>query len=1283
MRTFTFLAVFLVIPTLGLSATLYVPGSYSTIQEAIDSAQNDDRIIVSAGTYVENINFKGLSIRVQGATGPDFTFIDGNQTGSVVTFASGEGAGSRLEGFSIFNGSGTYLEAPFNDFCGGGIFCDGASPTLENNIVYSCTSSYGAGIFCTDSADAEILKNTVFGNSATVGAGIFCRDSSPLIFDNRIAGNPAGYGGGGIACWLTSAPLIVNNQIFDNTSGSGGGAGIRVYNNSSPQIINNTIHGNVSTSGSGGGLLIKNSFVSVINTIFWDNDSADLSEIWVGHSSTPSVLDIDFSDVQDGLAAVIVIAPSTVNWGAGMIDADPILHDPAIGDCHLEQDPPQPGIFNPCVDTGDPTSMLLDGSTRTDDVLDSGIVDMGYHYMAPVPDEPEIYEVMPETGHVAGGTAVTISGDYFTDTADTTVTFDGISAGDLVVVDVNTITCTTPAHVSGTVDVTVTNSNGFDTLVSGFTYNFEPIVSSVDPDNGPVAGGTAVTISGDYFTDTADTTVTFDGISAGDLVVVDVNTITCTTPAHVSGAVDVTVTNSNGSGTLVSGFNYYPIVIHVPGDYTSIQEAIDASHNGGTVLVEPGVYVEAINFYGKAIVLRSDIDGVSATEDIAPEATWIDGNFLGSVITFDNGEGTETQIRGFSIYNGLGDTYSGGGVTCLGASPTISDNIIISNDSLDSGGGICVRESASPVITNNLIYENSADFYGAGIAIYDSSPTITNNTLVQNSVTGIGGYGGGISIWGGDPVITNTIVWANSATNDSGIYLNSGVPQITYCTVEGGWTGVGNIDRDPLFLNAARSNFRLSWQSACVDAGINSAPSLPALDLDGNTRIHDGNGDLQPVADLGCFELIPFSVPSEYASIQSALNASSRGNMVVVKAGVYYETLDFMGKTVSLVSEEGPDVTTIDGNQAGCAVYFSGGEEPHTHLEGFTITNGLGGGSDGGAVTCTAASPTITGNKMDSNQATSSGGGLFADHDSSPFIEKNTFIGNSTIAADGGAVACGGDSILVNNIILGNSASLYGGGLYFHSGSPRATNNTIVGNTAQYGGGIGCADSAPFISNSILWNNTAPSGKEIAIGTAAEPSTLTVSYSNVEGGQSSVLVDANCSLNWNAGMIDSDPLFVGLTDFHLTWNSPCRNSGDNTAADISALDFEGDPRITLTTIDMGADEYYYHLYYTGRAIPGQVVRVRIVGYQGLPVELYQGSDLQDPPSLTEHGQIFIEFPPLNSWSLGKIPANGVLSFPVTIPSTWNPGEKYFYQALIGRWGWNLTRISNLMTLRVQ
>jgi hypothetical protein len=136
-------------------------------------------------------------------------------------------------------------------------------------------------------------------------------------------------------------------------------------------------------------------------------------------------------------------------------------------------------------------------------------------------------------------------------------------------------------------------------------------------------------------------------------------------------------------------------------------------------------------------------------------------------------------------------------------------------------------------------------------------------------------------------------------------------------------------------------------------------------------------------------------------------------------------------------------------------------------------------------------------------------------------------------------------------------------------------NNTISDNTADYdGGGLACHETTtPSVNNSILWSNNAPNGPEIWIGDTSKPATLSISYSDVEGGQSSVYVDSGCTLNWGPAMIDQDPLFENPAndDYHLAWTSPCINRGTDDGA--PGDDIDGDPRPFMGTTDMGADEY--------------------------------------------------------------------------------------------------------------
>jgi hypothetical protein len=175
---------------------------------------------------------------------------------------------------------------------------------------------------------------------------------------------------------------------------------------------------------------------------------------------------------------------------------------------------------------------------------------------------PTVVSVAPRYCPLAGGVAVTITGTGFDTVSD--VTFGGSAATDVVTVNPTTVTCTTPAHAAGAVNVVVTNGDAqTGTGVNVFTYLVAPTVTSVFPAAGPPFGGTPVTITGTGFVEVSG--VTFDGVAATNVVTVSLTQVTCWTPAGSLGAVDVVVTNvDDQTGTGVGAYTYTAVAARNP-----------------------------------------------------------------------------------------------------------------------------------------------------------------------------------------------------------------------------------------------------------------------------------------------------------------------------------------------------------------------------------------------------------------------------------------------------------------------------------------------------------------------------------------------------------------------------------------------------------------------------------------------------------------------------------------------------------------------------------------------
>lgn len=188
---------------------------------------------------------------------------------------------------------------------------------------------------------------------------------------------------------------------------------------------------------------------------------------------------------------------------------------------------------------------------------------------------PAITGITPGSGAVGGGTGVTITGSHLATGGTPTVKFDNTPATNVSATGGKTLTMTVPPHAAGPVTVSVVTAGGTATTTFTYSANGAPTITTVNPNAGTIAGGTAVTITGKNFALTGTTSVAFGGVAGANVRVVNDTTITVITPAHAMGPVDVTVTTGNQSVTATKAFTY------------AAQPTVLATHAGGRIV--PGV----------------------------------------------------------------------------------------------------------------------------------------------------------------------------------------------------------------------------------------------------------------------------------------------------------------------------------------------------------------------------------------------------------------------------------------------------------------------------------------------------------------------------------------------------------------------------------------------------------------------------------------------------------------------------------------------------------------------
>jgi len=596
------------------------------------------------------------------------------------------------------------------------------------------------------------------------------------------------------------------------------------------------------------------------------------------------------------------------------------------------------------------------------------------------------------------------------------------------------------------------------------------------------------------------------------------------------------------------------LTIHVPGDFPRIQDGIDAAVDGDSILVAEGVYTGIGNrdlyIPWKRIYIISES---------GPESTVIDCEYLSDGVTFYS-DG-EALLEGFTVRQGIhglicnggenavvrrcifsennagsGGSF-GGGIQNWGSLPILDCKI--SNNYASFGGGICWFSFLNPqIIYGCEITNNLAEWRGGAIYYHDGNEwsnrmEVTACTIYGNSAgeTGSVAYVNSVSYSFASPflVLNSCIVKENSDPYFD--FAFGGSVEVNYTNFETGWPGLGNINEDPLFLDPLNGDFRLHASSPCIDIGD---PELPPRVGGGRSRIDMGAHEYQYGFDydVGTLHTVR-RVPADYPTIQAAIDASAPYDTILVAPGTYTGegnvNIEIPGRSLTLVSEAGPDATIIDceyaSNVRGLRYESINHYIPQT-VQGFTIQNssryGIFNKADLILEDCR-----ITGCVIEE-----SGYPIYTA--SEELIISRCVISNNV----GGSYGVAGvrfnmrdDSyyLIVNSLITSNTGS----SIFCNSDQLDITNCTIADNTEGYGVVLIDKSIDVNITNCILWNNA--HGQIFVDDSVPDPS---ICYSDIMGG-------------WEGeGNIDADPLFLDPEngDFHLTLGSPCIDTGTSAGA---------------------------------------------------------------------------------------------------------------------------------------
>jgi hypothetical protein len=527
------------------------------------------------------------------------------------------------------------------------------------------------------------------------------------------------------------------------------------------------------------------------------------------------------------------------------------------------------------------------------------------------------------------------------------------------------------------------------------------------------------------------------------------------------------------------------------------------------------------NWSNNPTILSGDIDDNAA----------LDNNNSYHVIfnnyTSSNPLTQATILDGFTISGGYANgafaKNLGGGIYNNYSSPTISNCLFIGNYALNGGamsnlnfsapflsncsffsnsanfGGGMYNASSSPIVLNSIFASNFSVSFGGAIYNNSSAPRVTNTTFSSNTAAqqGSGMANDNFSA----PIITNSILWNILMTNIDEIFNSNSNPLVTYSIIQGGYTGIGNKDMDPLFANSsaplgvdgryntADDGLRLLSGSPAINMGIiDSIPVGITTDITGGPRVQ------QSMVDMGAYEKSNCSTAITDTLYVNAVNLTPGDGS---SWGESYNKLQDALLHACNCPNTDFDVWVAQGT------YYPDegvGRMDNNREEAFVLCDGikLYGGFDGtetmlserdweANVTILSGDIGITG--VNTDNAYHVVVAAFADDVSTTLLDGFNITGGN--AYGNGTTTINGQSIKQDS----------GGGIYTSSGFSTMKNNTISRNLGIFGGGIYTSKGFNTIANNLISENFA----DIGCGIFTEEGTNTIVKNSITANEASLL----------------------------------------------------------------------------------------------------------------------------------------------------------------------------------